>query len=65
LAAHYGRPAGPDKLALTEWTTSRIGVLLSTVGLPGVCDQLGVQWTDGFGLIRSLNFSTSWRAHRP
>ena len=28
LAARYGRPAGPDKLALTEWTTSRIGVPL-------------------------------------
>ena len=28
LAAHYGRPAGPDKLALTEWTTGRIGVPL-------------------------------------
>ena len=23
LAAHYGRPAGPDKLALMEWTTGR------------------------------------------
>jgi Domain of unknown function (DUF4411) len=31
--------------------------------IPDVCDQLGVQWMDGFGLIRSLNFSTSWRAH--
>ena len=28
LAAHYGRPAGPDKLALMEWTTSRLGVPL-------------------------------------
>jgi flavin reductase (DIM6/NTAB) family NADH-FMN oxidoreductase RutF len=28
LAAHYGRPAGPDKLALMEWTTGRIGVPL-------------------------------------
>ena len=28
LAARYGRPAGPDKLALTEWATSRIGVPL-------------------------------------
>jgi hypothetical protein len=31
--------------------------------VPDVCDQLGVQRMDGFGLIRSLNFSTSWRAH--
>ena len=28
LAAHYGRPAGPDKLALIEWTTGSIGVPL-------------------------------------
>ena len=29
LAAHYGRPAGPEnKLALMEWTTGRIGVPL-------------------------------------
>jgi flavin reductase (DIM6/NTAB) family NADH-FMN oxidoreductase RutF len=28
LAAHYGRPAGPDKLALMEWTTGRIGAPL-------------------------------------
>jgi flavin reductase (DIM6/NTAB) family NADH-FMN oxidoreductase RutF len=28
LAAHYGRPAGPDKLALMKWTTGRIGVPL-------------------------------------
>jgi flavin reductase (DIM6/NTAB) family NADH-FMN oxidoreductase RutF len=28
LAAHYGRSAGPDKLALMEWMTGRIGVPL-------------------------------------
>jgi flavin reductase (DIM6/NTAB) family NADH-FMN oxidoreductase RutF len=28
LAARYGRPAGPDKLALMEWTTGRDGVPL-------------------------------------
>ena len=28
LAAHYGRPASADKLALTEWTTGRTGVPL-------------------------------------
>jgi flavin reductase (DIM6/NTAB) family NADH-FMN oxidoreductase RutF len=28
LAAHYGRFVGPDKLALIEWTTGRIGVPL-------------------------------------
>jgi flavin reductase (DIM6/NTAB) family NADH-FMN oxidoreductase RutF len=28
LAAHYGGPAGPDKLALLEWTVGRIGVPL-------------------------------------
>jgi flavin reductase (DIM6/NTAB) family NADH-FMN oxidoreductase RutF len=28
LAAHYGRPASADKLALTEWTTGRTGAPL-------------------------------------
>ena len=28
LAAHYGRPAGPDKFTLTKWTTGRVGVPL-------------------------------------
>ena len=28
LATQYGRPAGPDKLALKEWTTGRMGVPL-------------------------------------
>lgn len=28
VAAKYGRPAGPDKLALMEWTTGRSGVPL-------------------------------------
>jgi flavin reductase (DIM6/NTAB) family NADH-FMN oxidoreductase RutF len=28
LAAHYGRPARADKLALTEWTTGRTGAPL-------------------------------------
>ena len=28
LAAHYGRPARADKLALTEWTTGRAGAPL-------------------------------------
>ena len=28
LAAHYGGPAGPDKLALGEWTTDRTGLPL-------------------------------------
>lgn len=30
--------------------------------IPDVCDQLGIQWMNGFGLIRSLNFTTSWHA---
>ncbi len=33
--------------------------------IPDVCDELGVPWMDSFGLIRSLDFSTSWRARLP
>ncbi|CEJ10792.1 hypothetical protein BN1110_01076 [bacterium YEK0313] len=30
--------------------------------VPDVCNTFGVSWMDSFGLIRVLNFSTSWRA---
>ncbi len=33
LAAHYGRPAGADKLALVEWTTARTGAPLLSEAL--------------------------------
>ena len=29
--------------------------------LPDVCESLGVKWMDSFGLLRELNFSTSWK----
>lgn len=29
--------------------------------VPDVCNSLSVRWMDSFGLIRALNFSTSWR----
>lgn len=29
--------------------------------VPDVCDSLGVSWMDSFAMIRSLDFSTSWR----
>lgn len=28
--------------------------------VPDVCDSLGVCWIDSFGLVRNLDFSTSW-----
>ena len=42
---------------------SRPGRVRAKRHTPDVCDHHGVQWIDGFGLIRSSNFSTSWRAH--
>jgi hypothetical protein len=41
---------------------SRPGRSRANRHVPDVCDQLAVQCMDSFGLIRSLNFSTSWRA---
>ncbi|WAX97904.1 DUF4411 family protein [Aminobacter sp. NyZ550] len=29
--------------------------------VPDVCNTLSVRWMDSFGLIRTLNFSTSWK----
>lgn len=29
--------------------------------IPDVCNDLNVHWMDTFGLVRSLNFRTSWR----
>lgn len=33
--------------------------------LPDVCTQLQVLWMDSFGLVRALNFSTSWKPKSP
>ena len=30
--------------------------------LPDVCNQLHIRWMDSFGLVRALDFSTSWKA---
>lgn len=32
--------------------------------LPDVCSQLQVSWMDSFGLVKALDFSTSWRTPR-
>nr|WP_244620110.1 DUF4411 family protein [Mesorhizobium sp. NFR06] len=29
--------------------------------IPDVCNGLGLRWIDSFELIRTLDFSTSWR----
>ncbi|MER9773284.1 DUF4411 family protein [Mesorhizobium sp. M0220] len=29
--------------------------------IPDVCDQVRVKWSNSFGLVRDLNFSTKWR----
>jgi len=31
--------------------------------LPDVCKQIGVDCIDSFGLVKALNFSTSWRTN--
>ena len=54
---------GPDERCVVTAEVSRPGRVRANRHIPDVCNQLGVQWMDGFGLIRSLNFSTSWRAH--
>ena len=33
--------------------------------VPDVCSDLGVTWMDSFGMLRSLNFTTSWRHRSP
>ena len=53
----------PEERCVVTAEVSRPGRVRANRHIPDVCDQLGVQWMDGFGLIRSLNFSTSWRAH--
>jgi hypothetical protein len=33
--------------------------------LPDVCNQLQITWMDSFGLVRALDFSTSWKSRKP
>ena len=59
----------PDERCVVTAEVSRPGRVRANRHIPDVCDQLGVQWMDGFGLIRSLNFSRPvcryrWVHHR-
>ena len=58
----YGLPDPAERCVVTA-EVSKPRRMRANRHIPDVCDQLGVQWMDGFALIRSLNFSTSWRAH--
>ena len=58
----YGLPEPAERCVVTA-EVSKPRRMRANRHIPDVCNQLGVQWMDGFALIRSLNFSTSWRAH--
>ena len=53
----------PEERCVVTAEVSRPGRLRANRHIPDVCNQFGIQWMDSFGLIRSLNFSTSWRVH--
>ena len=55
LAAHYGRPAPADKLALTEWTTGRTGAPLLRELWPG---------SNAMWLANTRPATTCWRWER-
>lgn len=58
IAAVQRSPA--DRCVVTT-EVSKPGRRRANRHVPDVCASLGVRWMDSFGLIRALNFSTSWR----
>ena len=58
IAAALRSPA--DRCVVTA-EVSKPGRQRANRHVPDVCNSLGVRWMDSFGLIRALNFSTSWR----
>jgi hypothetical protein len=57
----YALAAPNDRCVVTN-EISKPGKQRANKKVPDVCNQLRVRWMDSFGLIRALNFSTSWRA---
>ena len=57
----YGLKSRSDRSVVTN-EISKPGKQRANRKVPDVCNQMQVAWMDSFGLIRNLNFSTSWRA---
>jgi Domain of unknown function (DUF4411) len=60
LIAHALR--APDQRCVVTGEISKPSKRRANRKVPDVCNQLGVRPMDSFGLIRALDFSTSWRA---
>jgi len=57
----YGLKSRNDRCVVTN-EISKPGKQRANRKVPDVCNQMQVAWMDSFGLIRALDFSTSWRA---
>lgn len=60
LIAHALR--SPDRRCVVTAEVSAPSKQRANRKVPDVCNRFGIRPMDNFGLIRSLNFSTSWRA---
>ena len=56
----YALVAPTDRYVVTN-EISKPGKQRANRKVPDVCNQMRVRWMDSFGLIRALDFSTSWR----
>jgi Domain of unknown function (DUF4411) len=57
----YGLKSRNDRCVVTN-EISKPGKQRANRKVPDVCNQMQVAWMDSFGIIRALDFSTSWRA---
>lgn len=51
----------PSDRCVVTAETSKPTSIRANRRVPDVCNSLGLRWTDSFGLIRALDFSTSWK----
>ena len=56
----YGLRSRNDRTVVTNEIT-KPGKQRANKKVPDGCNQMRVTWMDSFGLIRALDFSTSWR----
>jgi hypothetical protein len=51
----------PQERCVVTAEVSKPGRTRANRHIPDVCTQMQISWMDPFGLVKALNFSTSWR----
>ncbi|ALA19599.1 DNA-binding protein [Chelatococcus sp. CO-6] len=53
--------AAPQARCVVTTEVSKPSLMRANRHVPDVCNTLGIQWINSFGLLRALDFSTGWK----